>query len=196
MVRNFRLFLVLSLFAAPSLLANQLQVATLSDLNSMNVEEATLAFSPEFVRTEGLEGINLGYDKEGFFVVENKHNVRVYSHDTNKALRGRSVKDIAKYSTIGKFKVSKFDNGEYKVDTAGGLKGGGILGGTGGAWFGKALVHFIGHGTILIVASFTGPAFPATLAALEAASLPFIEAASNVAAVGFGIAGAVATGPV
>jgi hypothetical protein len=98
---------------------------------------------------------------------------------------------------MGKFKVSKFSNGEYAVRADGDLKGGGALGATGGAIFGKFLVHFIGQGVIQIAAICTGPAYPATILALEAALLPtVIEPLSNVAAIGCGIAGGVATGPV
>lgn len=98
---------------------------------------------------------------------------------------------------LGKLKVSKFNNGEYAIRAHGDLRGGGALGATGGALFGKFLVHFIGQGAIQVVALCTGPAYPATLVALEASVVPLIiEPLSNVAAVGFGVAGAVATGSV
>lgn len=196
MVRFFKFFL-LSFFVGSCLSANgdRLTQIAFDDVQKMDLSETTLAFGAGMV--QGLQENNLFYDKDGFFIVEDDNVVRVNSYDTDKLFHGRDQDFVARYAQIGKFKVSRFDNGEYSVTSTGGLKGGGIFGAYAGAILGKAVVHFVGHGTILIISACTGPAAPATFAALEAALLPtVIEPVSNVAAVGMGIAGGVATGPV
>ncbi len=190
--RRFSLSLLLSLATVFSISAMETR-----SLDEIDMDSATLEFLPEMVRTDGIEEeTNLFYDQEGFFVRTNEDAVRVHEYDTDKCLRGRSTKDIAKRALLGKFKVSKLDNGEYVVRSHGALKGSGVLGATGGFYFGKFIVHLIGHSAILVAGVCTGPAAPATIAALEATFLPVIEAASNVVGLGCGVAAGVATGPV
>ncbi len=74
--------------------------------------------------------------------------------------------------------------------------GGGVWGWMAGAYAGKFITHFVCHGAIFIIGGCTGPAAPATIAALELTFLPTIEAASTVVALTCGIVGGVATGPV
>lgn len=90
----------------------------------------------------------------------------------------------------------KMDNGDYALHAHGRLRGGGAGGATAGVYIGKFAVHFVAHGTILLISACTGPAAPATAASLELTFLPAIEAASNVGAIAGGIIGGVATGPV
>lgn len=90
----------------------------------------------------------------------------------------------------------KMDNGKYVLHAHGRIKGGGVGGATFGFFAAKFAVHFVCHGVIFIVAACTGPAAPATAAAIEACALPFIESASNLAGLAGGIAGGVVTGPV
>lgn len=170
----------------------------LVSLDSYDMSEATVEFSPETIRAEGIdEKVGLFYDKEGFFVRSNDEDVRVHSYDTDPIFKNKNQKDVLKFALGNKLKLKKFDNGEYRVEAAGGLKGGGILGAWAGSILGKAIVHFVGHGTILLIGACTGPAAPATIYALEAALLPtVIEPASNIAAIGMGVAAGVATGPV
>jgi hypothetical protein len=124
--------LLLSLLVAFPLSAietsQDVKILSFSDLDKVDMSEATLAFSPELVSTNGIEeDISLLYDKDGFYVRTKENDVRVKAYDTDKFLRGRKANDIAKFSQIGKFKVSKFDNGEYAVHVQGGLKGGGPI---------------------------------------------------------------------
>lgn len=189
MIRKLSL---LSLMAVLSISANGLETV---NLNEMDWDSSTVIVPKG--RALGLEEGTLKFDQEGFFVEEEDGITRVHSYDTDKVFRNRGQKDVLRFAMQNKFKVKRFDNGEYKVEAAGGLKGGGVLGAWGGMLLGKGLVHFVGHGTILIVSACTGPAAPATFAALEAALLPtVIEPMSNVAAIGMGVAGGVATGPV
>ena len=90
----------------------------------------------------------------------------------------------------------QMDNGEYSLHAHVRGLGGGYWGGVAGCYVGKFAVHFIAHGTIAVISLCTGPAALVTAASLEATFLPLIEATSITVAIGVGIAGAVATGPV
>ncbi len=187
--------LLLSILAASSLSA--VENSHLISLDEVDMTEATLEFSPEAVRTDGLgEDIGLFYDKDGFFVRTSDDDVRVQRYDTDKLFRGRKVKDIARYSTMGKFKLSKLDNGEYVVCSHGEIKGGGLLGATVGAYVGKYGTYVVGHGGIIVASAMTGWGCVATFIALEGQLAIPIETASNVAALAGGILLGAATGPV
>ncbi len=193
-IKKLSLSLLFSLIAAASSLS---AMETLTSFNDLDMTNATLEFSPSTARTCGAEeNAALFYDKEGFFVREDDNDVRVHGYDTDKFFQGKSVEEMARYAMIGGFKVSQFDNGQYAVRTQGALKGGGVGGATGGFYFGKFLTHFVCHGAIQVAALCTGPAYFATLAGLEGTFMVPIEAASNVVALGFGVAAGVATGPV
>lgn len=133
---------------------------------------------------------------KGFFVKEAGVRTKVEASLVDKDLRALSAAKISALSSRGLIKVTKCNDGAYVLRQQGNIKGGGAAGATAGAYIGKFLVHFIGHGTILIIGACTGPAAPATIAALEATCLPAIEAASNVGAIAGGVIGGVATGPV
>jgi hypothetical protein len=161
-------------------------------LDSLNLSDATIQIPQERVRSK--EGKKLFYNKEGFFVAEGEDIKHVHPYDTDKTLHGLSVKDIMKYTMHGKFRVSKFNSGEYRIESIGELNGGGPGGATIGFYVGKFLTHFVGHGVIQIAAVCSGPAYLVTLTSLEATFGPGIEAASNVVGLGTGILGGVATG--
>lgn len=114
----------------------------------------------------------------------------------DKELRGISSEKLEKFLDVGYVSLSQMSDGQYSLQAHVRGNGGGPGGATAGFYLGKFLTHFVGHGTIFIVACCTGPAFPVTLASLEATFAVPIEAASNVVALGTGIAGAVVTGPV
>ncbi len=86
---------------------------------------SAMELSPESIRGNRLEPIGLSYDEEGFTVTENDLSTRVQRYDTDKMFRGKTKKQIAAFAAMGKFKISKFDNGEYSVKADGGLNGGG-----------------------------------------------------------------------
>ncbi len=108
MVRIKKLFSLSMLFS----------LITISSLCAMEL-------SPESIRGNHVGPIGLSYDEEGFIVTENDLSTRVHSYDTDSLFRGKSKKQIAAFAAMGKFKVSKFDNGEYAVRAHGDLKGGG-----------------------------------------------------------------------
>ncbi|MBS1987339.1 hypothetical protein JST99_05415 [Candidatus Dependentiae bacterium] len=135
---------------------------------------------------------NVTYDANDVIKVNGQ---RVEHYDLDSSLRKpNALKDLFK-SDRSKLEVSRIGAG-YALKRHDQLKGGGLGGTTLGAYIGKFTVLFIGHGAILIASSLTGPAAPATFAALEGTFGLQIEAASQVGAIAGGIIGGVATGPV
>lgn len=173
-------------------------MSAMTDLDDLNTDNLSFKIPSKNIRTKDItDPIDLYCDNEGFVVKKGEDLVRVNNYDVDPTFRDRDVKDILKYTVLdNNFRVTEFENGEYKVDMVSDLKGGGVLGANGGFLVGKFLVHFVSHGVIQVIALCTGPAYPATVVALEATCMPFIEAASNVVGLGMGVAGAVATGPV
>ena len=189
--RRFSLSLLLSLATVFSISAMETR-----SLDDIDMDSATLEILPEMVRTDGIEEeTNLFYDQEGFFVRTNEDAVRVHEYDTDKCLRGRSTKDIAKRALLGKFKVSKLDNGEYVVRSHGELKGGGPV--LAGLFYWATKVGLYGAfagavaGSTAAVAVTGGAAAPA-VAGLGAA----IGTAVGTAAASAAIGGAVVTSAV
>lgn len=148
-------------------------------------------------KTHDLKELKLLHSSNSFSVFDKGKVKKVNPCWVDKEIRTVSVERLGKLLEHGYLSVNKMSDGEFKVQAHARGEGGGVLGATGGAIFGKFLVHFIGHGVIQIAALCTGPAYPVTVLALEAALLPIvIEPLSNVAAIGCGILGGVATGPV
>lgn len=148
-----------------------------------------------------LKALCLMHENGSFSVQQNGLRKAIASHDVSKNIRSVSSDKLAKFvGKAGYLSLHQFDNGEFAVrDHVRGL-GGGALGMTAGAWFGKAIVSVVCHGSIAIVSTAIG------LVATPAAGVAFgiaaestlgasIEAASLAGAIGFGILGGVATGP-
>ncbi len=92
--------------------------------------------------------------------------------------------------------INECSDGQYSMDIQGRVKGGGGGGGVAGFWIARGLWYGVTYGTIGVVSALTGPAAPATFAALSATFAPAIETtALGVSAAG-AILGAVITGPV
>lgn len=167
------------------------------EFSNIDLDNFTFLFDSSHVRTDGLDkGLRLGADKNGFFVQDGAEVVRIQTCDTDEQFKGRSLNEIALYGMTSTFKLSQFDNGEYSVKAADGLRGGGLLGATIGAYVGKYGTYAVGHGGILIASAMTGWGCVATFISLEAQFVAPIEIASNAAAVAGGIALGAATGPV
>lgn len=136
------------------------------------------------------------------------NNSHLFVEDENAAYRvekynmSHLLKEVMERQAMGKFtdggyiRVKQLSDGKYALEAKVRGDGGGLTGTTVGCYIGKFTVHFIAHGTILVISSFSGPAAPATATALEATFLPAIEAASNIGAIAGGIIGGLATGPV
>lgn len=189
------LLLLLSVFVirADEISSNYDDIKT----QSMEKEEMYEVYEVPVLKTRDLEETKLFHGNNSFFIRDKNNVKKVHPCWIDKEIRSISKERLGKMLECGYLSLKKMSDGEFKVQAHVRGEGGGAVGATAGAIFGKFLVHFIGHGAIQIVAVCTGPAYLVTLASLEAALLPtVIEPLSNVAAVGFGIAGAVATGPV
>ena len=99
-------------------------------------------FHPAVVNSQ--HKVSLLHDKHGFMVKEKDALKRVKSYDTDKLLRTMSPKEIAAYTQMGKFRVNKFNNGEYSVTAQGGLNGGGPIAGFLGYWGVKIVGQVVG----------------------------------------------------
>lgn len=138
----------------------------------------------------------VGHTGKYWTVTEHDRSYKVGRESLDGTLRNINKHNMARFLKKGYVSPHKTSDGSYVLRGHVNGVGGGPTGAMIGAYIGKFTVHFLGHGAMLIAASCTGPAFPATLAALEATFIGPLEAASNVGAVAGTIAGAVVTGPV
>ena len=143
-----------------------------------------------------LGAIKLLRTEAGFSVLKNNVEHTVKSHDVGPVLKKLTRDQLVTVLAGTRIRVTQFDNEDYKLALAAGLKGGGLLGCTFGFYAGKFTVLFVGHGAMQVAAIASGPFYFATLAGLEGCFAIPLHAASNVVGLGCGIAGAVATGPV
>jgi hypothetical protein len=136
-------------------------------------------------------------DENGFRVFDGKQEKPVLPYFVDPLLKRMNPEQLKKFVEQGnRIRVIRLSDGEHRLQAMVPGKGGGFLGATIGCVFGKALVEGLGHGTIWTIAALTGPAAPFVGGALEGVFAVPIEAASNAAAIGCGLALAVATGPV
>lgn len=165
-------------------------VGSFSNISSMELIAAHSVSSREPVQLFSNHRDLFVQDENAAYRVEN-HNMNPLLHEvmTRKAMGEFTEKG-------GYLRVKQLSDGKYVLDANVRGLGGGLGGTTVGCYIGKFTVHFIAHGTILVIGAMTGPAAPATIASLEATFLPAIEAASNIGAIAGGIIGGVATGPV
>ncbi len=173
-----------------TLLTGAFLLTTLSHAGQLTIKDSSI-FSPKEL---GL--VSLTHDDSGFYVMHNGVKRSVKSHNVDKDLRNRPSNKIEKFLEHGYISVNKMSDGDFTLNSKIRGNGGGYFGAVAGCYIGKFAVHFVGHGTIAIVSMATGPAALVTAASLEATFLPWIEATSNVAAIGVGVALGTATGPV
>lgn len=149
-----------------------------------------------------LGDIDLRHDDNGLYIMKDGEAQLIERHQCNKLLRELiASKKIKEFQKVGHIEVNELDNEELIVRAnVNGLKGGGLVGTWAGCVAGKFVVHFVAQVGIGIatagVAVVCPPAAPAFFYAAEAAVTPTVEAVSNVVAIGTGILGGVATGPV
>lgn len=184
-------------YTSASYYANNLYESPQESIDHFENEQLDIS-----VALKSLSKLVVLHDHDGFSVVEEGLLKKVYSYDVDPLLKKMTVEQLLTFQKEGGLlKVSKLSNGDYKLRAHVKGLGGGIWGAWIGAVAGKFIVHFAAQSAIAIVAIpvtiasggvLTGP----FILAAETALLPSIEVASNVAAVGLGIAGAVATGPI
>lgn len=147
-----------------------------------------------------LSGIRLLHNSHGFAINNNGRIQPVQSYDVDPQLRSITPKQLAAFiKNDGRFVVNKLGD-DYSVRMGGGLKGGGVIGATIGAFTGKFIVHAAAQGAYAVISGGVGlicpPAAPAVWAALQLTCAGPVEVASNVAAVAGGIAVGTVTGPI
>lgn len=166
----------------------------------MNADVEILKIDQVAVVSPGIHGAELFFSEGKFAIVKDGEVHSVKPHDVDRLLKGLNNKQLCKYAAIGKFRVNRFENGEYSVSSYGALNGGGAVGATVGAAAGKMAVHGAAQAVYAIIGGivsiFCPPAGAAVYTALQLTFAVPVEMASNVGAVAGGIALGVATGPV
>lgn len=165
-------------------------VVSFSSVNSMEL------IAPSSVSSS--EPVQLFRNHKNLFVQDENAAYRVEKYNMNPLLHEAMERQALGDFTVkgGYLRVKSLSDGKYFLEARVRVDGGGLGGTTVGCYAGKFIVHFVAHGTIGIISSFTGPAAPATALSLEATFLPTIEAASNIGAIAGGIIGGLFTGPV
>jgi hypothetical protein len=173
-------------------------------LQGMEIDKEAI----QYVKAGRIEGtsISLAYDANGFIVTEGTKHKRVRPYDVDKALSGKSPEQIAKFSKLGTFLVTKMHNGDYKVRAHGRIRGGGPITAAALYWITKSACWFgIGLGTtavatgIVAATAVTGGVPLATIgsgaAVVATAGVPVTAAVAGGAVIG-GTAAAVGTATV
>lgn len=185
------------LLLASMAITSSVALAGFVSLDDLDSKGMTLAIAPSRVSSRNAaKRISLFCDEKGFVVKEGESLTRVHSYDTDKLFRAADLKDIAKYACFNKFKISKFDNGEYSVQAQGELKGGGTGGATFGVFLGQALVWGTCHSVAGVATVFGGPTAGVAVETAISTASPFIEAFALKVSLGLGIFFGAATGPV
>jgi hypothetical protein len=135
-------------------------------------------------------------DGKKFSIVDSQGIHQVKPHFVDPLLKRMTSEQLKTFIKQGnRIRAIRLNDGEHRLQAMVPGKGGGLLGATIGAYIGKYGTYVVGHGSIVVASALTGWGFFATFATLEAEFAAPIEAASNVAAVGVGIALGAATGP-
>lgn len=152
---------------------------------------------PPVVAPSHLGTIGVQYKDKKWHIFHGEEIHVLQNCDVDPMLRGIDEEVLAHFYASGCYVlIGQYTDGSFNLKAKVRGFGGGVSGWMIGAYTAKFVTHFVGHGTILVIAACTGPAAPATLVALEATFLPTIEAASTVAALAGGITVGVMTGPV
>ena len=148
------------------------------------------------VATSSISGAVVSHTGKYFAVTESDRSFRVGLESLDSTLKNVNKANMAMFMKRGRISSHKTSDGSYVLRGHVNGVGSGAFGAMVGCYVGKFAVYLVAHTAILAVSVCTGPFAPATFAALEGTFIVPIEAASNVAAVGGSIIGAVATGPV
>jgi len=135
---------------------------------------------------------------DGFHVYKKGKLKKIQRPFVSKELRKLNNEQLSQALSSGQayLKLNQNSDGEYALDFKTRINGGGYWGAMAGAYTGKFVTSFVGHGALLVVSFAAGPLQPAAFYALEGTFGPTIEGASLVVALAGGIAGGAATGPV
>lgn len=185
-------FLMLSL-----LIAANAQAMTKEMSYSDNTE--AIVHRGGFTAAEKLGVLSVLKDRKNDYFILTKYGVEtVKRHDVSPMLRKMNTHQLTGFINQGHgtIQVKRYSNGDFKLEDHVRGNGGAGFGATIGFFAGKFGVSLLGHGAIHLIAVCTGPAYPATVSALEMTAGPYIETASFHAGAVLGVAGMALTGPI
>lgn len=147
------------------------------------------------------QSLRLYSNQKDFYVEDSAAAYRVEKHHMNPLLNEvMNRKALGQFKDAGYVRISKLEDGKYALAAHVRGEGGGPGGAAAGVAIGKFLTYSIGYGVLnLVVApasAASGPLAPGVQIGANLVATPFIESASNVVGIGFGIIGAIITGPV
>lgn len=154
-----------------------------------------------FLSSEKLGKVELFYEKNSFYIVQEEELYRVENYCVDKTLHQIEENKLAAFLKENYLSIHQDNEGNFAIKVHVRGLGGGPIGATVGAAVGKAGVSIVGHGLIVAIGGAVGTvATPAVGTAvgigLESLFGGIIETASIAAGIACGIIGAVATGPV
>lgn len=157
-----------------------------------------LSVSVRAMEESSLQKLAILHNENGYSIVTPDKIVPVHSYDVDKEIRNISSENLAKLLAADTYlKVDKMsDVEEYTIKLMGRVRGGGVAGAAIGFWVGRVGTYAVFGTGILIASALTGPAAPATFYALAGSLAPVVASTAEVVALGGGMVGAVATGPV
>lgn len=145
----------------------------------------------------GMNAMQLVHRNNDFFVEDNNSSIKIQRAFMDKELRGIDTEKLSKLAAAGAYlKLNKMeDSDDYTLRLGGRLNGGGPIFAAWAVHIGVVGTNVLGHGALMLVSSFSGPAAPAVYAGLAAAYSAPILAASKAVGLGLGVAAAVAPTP-
>jgi hypothetical protein len=189
----------IGLVLAGSLLnaAQHPNIAQVTSLDQLSGIKRVIVAGNALEHKRDLGNLLVHHDESGFKVHHERGVSEVQPHNTSKELRGLSTDTIAKMLASGDsyLKVKQYSDGEYGVDIAGRLQGGGPLLASFGCHIGVVGFNILGHGVLYIAAALTGPGAPVVYPSLAAAYGPWILATSKGVGIGLGVLGGMAPTP-
>lgn len=162
------------------------------------------AFGMELINARAVssaQDVKLWSSNNHLFVEDENAAYRVEKYNMSPLLKEVMERQaMGKFTDGGYIRVKQLSDGKYALEAKVRGLGGGLAGTTIGVMSGKFIVHFTAQLAILTVgagiATVNPPAGAAFVYAAEKATVPLIESASTIAAIGLGIFGGLVTGPV
>jgi hypothetical protein len=170
-----------------------------ANVQSMTKNTEVIVHKGGFTAPENLGILSVLKDRQNGYSILTKDGAEIVKRqDVSPMLRNMNASQLAAFINQGHgtIQVKRYNNGDFKIEEHVRGNGGAGFGATIGFFAGKFGVSLIGHGAIQAIAFCTGPAYAATVYALEASAGPYIEAASFHAGVVLGVAGMALTGPI
>lgn len=129
----------------------------------------SLPLTASFYASEKLGRINLSHTEEGFVVHKDGKSNLVESHNMDSILRKMNDEQRAKFMEKGSFLINQTQDGDYTLQVAMKLKGGGPVTAAAVYWTTKAFCY-AGLGGLFVVGSASAVAVATSVAASAAAT--------------------------